>query len=652
VFAPKVAKPQTNATEGPTSKLALKQSTLAGHGYSRSPIEQALFLQRTIGNQATLRLLAQRASCPDREIDLESMAISRERSGGLSWDFSKIPMSPPERASQVQPSLSSPTAGFAGVIQAKLQVGAVDDPLEHEADRVAEQVMHMPDAAAVAPPAATGDGMPGMQRKPAGPQVSRLGSSPTSSGMTAPPIVNEVLNSPGQPLDSATRAFMEPRFGRDFSSVRLHTDGAARNSAEDVGALAYTAGSHIVLREESPSHQLLAHELTHVVQQASAPREIPLQREPIPHSQPVEARLRVQIVETFEAESRRAIEALKDAVARGDRAYLEALGLPNNWVTSLLTGNNQFEMNFGNAAERVVDGVVTSHPLLREHMTKGLVGRVPQGVAKPDWYIDTASTRINTDLSTPAGVVKKLQQAAKRNSSRHTIPKGLNTTYEMPPRPGATHPPAAPHTPPASAVSTDASVVNPHPVPGAHQPAPRTVDPLTPGAATADVENTVTKVIVEEIPNVPPTLARKTASAIVGDLAKHPAAVLAKGAAKGFVIGIIANRISHEILHRGNQLEQDADSIDRANGIQPAERDDGPISYIPHPVAQIAAAIVTRVLEDALYAAAKARVENHAKKFQKDTGLTPDDPQYGTAYKDYVDMEQSMFEGDWDKYLQ
>ena len=64
--------------------------------------------------------------------------------------------------------------------------------------------------------------------------------------MVAPPIVYEVLNSPGQPLDSATRAFMEPRFGHDFSSVRLHTGGAARSSTADLGALGYTVGSHIV----------------------------------------------------------------------------------------------------------------------------------------------------------------------------------------------------------------------------------------------------------------------------------------------------------------------------------------------------------------------------------------------------------------------
>src|ERR1041385_6561196 len=63
---------------------------------------------------------------------------------------------------------------------------------------------------------------------------------------TAPPIVHDVLSSSGRPLDAATRAFMEPRFGRDFSGVRIHTDTRAAEAAQAVNALAYTVGSDIV----------------------------------------------------------------------------------------------------------------------------------------------------------------------------------------------------------------------------------------------------------------------------------------------------------------------------------------------------------------------------------------------------------------------
>jgi hypothetical protein len=89
----------------------------------------------------------------------------------------------------------------------------------------------------------------------------------------APPIVHEVLNSPGQPLDVASRQFFEPRFGHDFSRVRVHTDDRAAESARAVNAAAYTVGSDMVFDSDhyrpsdGNSRQLVAHELAHVVQQ-------------------------------------------------------------------------------------------------------------------------------------------------------------------------------------------------------------------------------------------------------------------------------------------------------------------------------------------------------------------------------------------------
>ncbi|MFB8789832.1 MAG: DUF4157 domain-containing protein [Potamolinea sp.] len=88
-----------------------------------------------------------------------------------------------------------------------------------------------------------------------------------------PPIVHDVLRSPGQSLDDGTRSFMESRFGHDFSGVRVHTDGKAAESAQSVNALAYTVGRDVVFgaRQYTPGttegKHLLAHELTHVVQQ-------------------------------------------------------------------------------------------------------------------------------------------------------------------------------------------------------------------------------------------------------------------------------------------------------------------------------------------------------------------------------------------------
>src|SRR6185503_3193105 len=63
---------------------------------------------------------------------------------------------------------------------------------------------------------------------------------------SVPPIVNQVLQSTGQPLDTGTRAFFEPRFGHDFSNVRVHTDSRSAESAQSVNAHAYTVGRDVV----------------------------------------------------------------------------------------------------------------------------------------------------------------------------------------------------------------------------------------------------------------------------------------------------------------------------------------------------------------------------------------------------------------------
>jgi len=91
--------------------------------------------------------------------------------------------------------------------------------------------------------------------------------------LEVPSVVHEVLRSPGQPLDAATRAFMEPRFHRDFSQVRVHVDSRAADSARSVSAMAYTVGQNIVFGGGSPGmltsegRSLMAHELAHTVQQ-------------------------------------------------------------------------------------------------------------------------------------------------------------------------------------------------------------------------------------------------------------------------------------------------------------------------------------------------------------------------------------------------
>ncbi len=145
-------------------------------------------------------------------------------------------------------------------LQRKLTIGASNDPLEQEADRIADQVMAAPRHSAVG-------GAP--------PHTQPFPGQSTRHMAPAPASVDQVLASPGRPLDTALRQDMERRFGHDFSQVRVHSDAAAEQSARDANAHAYTAGHNIVFgagRFAPRTHEgrrLIAHELTHVVQQGN-----------------------------------------------------------------------------------------------------------------------------------------------------------------------------------------------------------------------------------------------------------------------------------------------------------------------------------------------------------------------------------------------
>ena len=146
-------------------------------------------------------------------------------------------------------------------LQCKLAVGAVNHPLEAEADAMAAQVVS---GAPVASHAASASA-PALHRQASGTAVPSVG---------APASVHQALHSPGEPLDSATRSSLEPRFGSDLSRVRIHTGAQAAQSAADVQANAYTVGQHVFFAAGSynphsaDGKRLLAHELSHTVQQS------------------------------------------------------------------------------------------------------------------------------------------------------------------------------------------------------------------------------------------------------------------------------------------------------------------------------------------------------------------------------------------------
>ena len=157
------------------------------------------------------------------------------------------------------PELSM-TSEFGGRprLQTKLTMGASNDPLEQEADRIADQVLAAPTHSAVSG---------------AVPRIQRFAGQGRGDAGTAPASVGRVLSGSGRPLDPAIQQDMGQRFGHDFSQVRVHLGSAAAQSARELNALAYTAGRDIVFDagKFAPStndgRRLLAHELTHVVQQ-------------------------------------------------------------------------------------------------------------------------------------------------------------------------------------------------------------------------------------------------------------------------------------------------------------------------------------------------------------------------------------------------
>jgi hypothetical protein len=173
----------------------------------------------------------------------------------------------------------SSTGSKAAGVQTKLAISQPGDAFEQEADRVAEQVMRMPEGLppsiseegtgiARKCPKCRGDDEEVLQAK----EVSRQGPA-TAQSLDVPPIVHEVLRSPGQSLDVDTRTSMEGLFGHNFAKIRVYSDAKAAESSQAINALAYTVGQRIVFGEGSyapktrEGSRLLAHELTHTIQQ-------------------------------------------------------------------------------------------------------------------------------------------------------------------------------------------------------------------------------------------------------------------------------------------------------------------------------------------------------------------------------------------------
>jgi hypothetical protein len=178
---------------------------------------------------------------------------------------------------------AAPTGAVANASSKGLRISEPDDAFEKEADRVSDEIMAGGRPAlpwsisrmSVDPPLhrqCDCGGSGECEECKAEKKLQRKPSRPTEAG-EAPPIVHEVLRSPGTAIDRAECSFFEARFGVDFARVRVHTDAKAAESVRRVNALAYAVGPHIAFASgrysprTTEGRRLIAHELTHTIQQ-------------------------------------------------------------------------------------------------------------------------------------------------------------------------------------------------------------------------------------------------------------------------------------------------------------------------------------------------------------------------------------------------
>lgn len=236
-----------------TRQTASTSAAIPGRArLGRSPKTSSIpGLLHMTGNQS----LQRRRPSGDEE---HNAALTEPASPRFGHDFSRIPIHPP----------AAPT------IQTKLAISSPGDSYEREADEVADKVMRIAEPAPIKPAPAAIQRMCAdcEEREKKRIQTKLMPSAHAGAGLDAGAAASAAVRG-GTPLSTELRAYFEPRFGQDFSQVRIHADGAASNAARSVEARAYTYGSHIVFGagEYAPAtaqgKRLLAHELTHVIQQ-------------------------------------------------------------------------------------------------------------------------------------------------------------------------------------------------------------------------------------------------------------------------------------------------------------------------------------------------------------------------------------------------
>jgi len=285
---------------------------------------------------------------------------------------------------------------FAPLIQPKLSVNEPGDVYEQEADAVADRVMESSESFVQTKPLSISE----IQRKCAECEEEEKQMQRKETNQGEVNVDNDLqnyvgsLDGGGQKLTEETRSFFEPKFGYDFSKVKIHTDNVAAKSAQSVNALAYTTGNNIVFNsgqynpQTDSGKKLLAHELTHVVQQDVDISTKKIQRRVIDShvvtTQAMTDRLgltRQQIVDTITAADADAIvlaQAAEDALTT--QLANAQNGDPVDPDTELIL-NEELGLSFNNAAQRgLIREQIRRFTRIRETLESGYLRYLAIGI--------------------------------------------------------------------------------------------------------------------------------------------------------------------------------------------------------------------------------------------------------------------------------
>ena len=382
----------TSAKHSPAHNNYLRITTLNNDHSSDS----ILYLQRVIGNQAVQRL------------------VRSKNNNAKGFEFAKI------------------------AIQPKLKISQPSDEYEQEADRVADQVMRMPDPSdSVVMSQSTAIVEDRIDRKCAACemkkeddedkklQLSRKLSTTDKSNLESNEDIaneiNDIRSTNGFPLDASTEEFMESRLGYNLSNVRIHTEEYTARSANSVNALAYTVGNNVIFgaaryqRNTLEGQRLLAHELTHVIQQ-NAGRVSGIQRRPPWLSEE----------DPFEREAEESGRNLKRRGLGSTLSYHEAM------ETVLPPKLRPPSAQLRDVSEPVLESERNMFDNLRAFLG-GLPGRLRQkisgGGGKDEPWLSSSNPNIQTVLRVLDGLVEDLN--LKRLVIRFDQPPGTNKLAEL-----------------------------------------------------------------------------------------------------------------------------------------------------------------------------------------------------------------------------